>query len=196
MTQPNELELDALREVANVGAGHAATALSKLVGGRKVAVEVSRASLIDRAQVPAALGSNEPSLAAVLEILGEVSGQLALVLPISAAQSLCGMLLNTSCANLTRLERDAFSETANILASACLNAVSQLTGFKLLPSVPKLLQESAATLSKRLLGGEAGGQGGVALLLETRFFAPPISGQLFLVPALASVRPLLNRLGV
>jgi chemotaxis protein CheC len=192
---PSELELDALREVANVGAGHAANALSKLVGGRKVAVEVSRAALIDRGVVPSLLGASEPSLAAVLEILGEVSGQLALVLPIGAAQSLCGLLLNAPCNKLSTLERDAFSETANILASACLNAVSQLTGFRLLPSVPRLVQETGGALATRLLGPE-NEAGGVALVLQTRFFSPPIAGQLFLVPNLASVRPLLNRLGV
>jgi chemotaxis protein CheC len=189
---PNERELDALREVANIGAGHAATALSKLVGGRKVGVEVPRATLVERKQLPILIGREAPQVAAVLRILGELQGQLALVLPQPAAHALCGMLLNMPCSGIAAAERDAFSEAANILASACLSAVGQLTGFKVLPSTPELILESADALARRLHG-----EGGdVALVIETRFFAPPVDGQLFLVPSIESVRPLLERLGV
>ena len=178
--------------MANIGAGHAATALSKLVGGRKVGVEVPRATLVERRQLPALIGRDAPQVAAVLRILGELQGQLALVLPQPAAQALCGMLLNVPCSAIAAAERDAFSEAANILASACLSAVGQLTGFRVLPSTPELVVESTGDLARRLHGEGSD----VALVIETRFFAPPVDGQLFLVPSIESVRPLLERLGV
>lgn len=191
---PNDRQLDALREVANVGAGHAANALSKLVGGRKVAVEVSRASLVDGAAVPGLVGRpGARVVAAFLGILGELNGVMALVLPMEAAHSLCGMLLNAPCDAIADAARDALSETSNILASAALTAVSQLTRFRLLPSVPTLLEGTADEVVKAMVGLDPQQ---VALLLETQLLSPPVVGQLFLMPAPESVRPLLERLGV
>lgn len=193
---PNDRQLDALREVANVGAGHAANALSRLVGGRRVAIEVSRASLVDAATVPGLVGrEGERVVAALLGILGEVNGVLALVLPEDAAQSLCAMLLNTPCDSIAAAARDALSEAANILGSACLTALSQLTGYRLIPSVPTLIEGTAEEVVRALSeAGEEPGQ--VALVLETQLLSPPVVGQLFLMPAPRSVRPLLERLGV
>ena len=193
---PNDRQLDALREVANVGAGHAANALSRLVGGRKVAIEVSRASLVDTASVPALVGrEGERVVAAFLGILGEVNGVLALVLPEDAAQSLCALLLNAPCDTIAEAARDALSETSNILGSACLTALSQLTGYRLIPSVPTLLEGTAEEVVRAM--AVAGGEPGqVALVLETQLLSPPVVGQLFLMPAPQSVRPLLERLGV
>jgi chemotaxis protein CheC len=193
---PNDRQLDALREVANVGAGHAANALSRLVGGRKVAIEVSRASLVDTASVPALVGrEGERVVAAFLGILGEVHGVLALVLPEDAAQSLCALLLNAPCDTIAEAARDALAETSNILGSACLTALSHLTGYRLIPSVPTLLEGTAEEVVRAL--AVAGGEPGqVALVLETQLLSPPVVGQLFLMPAPQSVRPLLERLGV
>jgi len=193
---PNDRQLDALREVANVGAGHAANALSRLVGGRKVAIEVSRASLVDTASVPALVGrEGERVVAAFLGILGEVNGVLALVLPEDAAQSLCALLLNAPCDTIAEAARDALAETSNILGSACLTALSQLTGYRLIPSVPTLLEGTAEEVVRAM--AVAGGEPGqVALVLETQLLSPPVVGQLFLMPAPQSVRPLLERLGV
>jgi chemotaxis protein CheC len=193
---PNDRQLDALREVANVGAGHAANALSRLVGGRKVAIEVSRASLVDGAAVPALVGrEGERVIAAFLGILGEVNGVLALVLPEDAAQSLCAMLLNVPCDVIAEAARDALAETSNILGSACLTALSQLTGYRLLPSVPTLIEGTTEEVVRAMTSGELEA-GEVALVLETKLLSPPVIGQLFLLPAPQSVRPLLERLGV
>lgn len=191
---PNDSQLDALREVANVGAGHAANALSKLVGGRRVEVEVSRARLVDASAVPGLVGKpGERVVAAFLGILGELHGVLALVLPEDAALALCGMLLGAPCHSLAEAARDALSETSNILASACLSAVSELTGYRLIPSVPTLLEGTAEEAVRAMVASDPQQ---VALLLETRLHSPPVVGHLFLLPTPDSVRPLLRRLGV
>lgn len=197
---PTELQLDALREVANVGCGHAATALSRLVGGRQVRIDVPRALVADPADLPALLGGEEQRVvAASLGMQGGLSGSLLLVLPEEDARRLCALLLNAPGEGALREdERSAFSETANIVASACLTAISHLTGLRLLPTVPTVAQTLAGVVVDDVLV-QVEAQAGVVVVLEARFLAvatPPIEGQILMVPDRASLKRLLETLGV
>lgn len=197
---PTELQLDALREVANVGCGHAATALSRLVGGRQVRIDVPRALVADPADLPALLGGEEQRVvAASLGMQGGLSGSLLLVLPEEDARRLCSLLLNAPGEGALREdERSAFSETANIVASACLTAISHLTGLRLLPTVPTVAQTLAGVVVDDVLA-QVEAEAGVVVVLEARFLAvaaPPIEGQILMVPDRASLKRLLETLGV
>jgi chemotaxis protein CheC len=197
---PTEMQLDALREVANVGCGHAASALSRLVGGRRVNIEVPRALVVSPTDLPAAIGGEEKQVvAASLEMTGGLAGHLLLVLPEDDAHRLCALLLNAPGEGMFREdERSAFSEAANIVASACLNAIGKLTGLRLLPSVPKVSQDIAGAVVDEALA-KVNSNAGVVVVLEARFSAiaaPPIEGQLLVVPDRASLKRLLETLGV
>ena len=192
------MQLDALREVANVGCGQAATALSRLVGGHKVQIDVPRALVADPLDLPEELGGEEQRVvAASLGMQGGLTGHLLLVLPEDDARRLCALLLKVPGAGeLREDERGAFSEAANIIASACLNAIGQLTGLRLLPTVPKVAQDLAGSVLDEVL---AQFESQVVVALEARFFtlaSPPIEGQLWVVPDRASLRRLLEALGV
>jgi chemotaxis protein CheC len=198
--QPTELQLDALREVANVGCGHAASALSQLVGGRKVQIDVPRVMVTEVDQMSALVGGQDARVvAAVLGMEGELQGQLLLILPENDAHLLASLLLNQpSRGALTDVERSAIGEAANIVASACLNAMSALTGLRLLPSTPTLSQESASEVMDEAMEHTAT-QAGLLVVLEARFFTasnPLIGGQLLVLPERASLKKLLERLGV
>lgn len=195
---PTPLQLDALREVANVGCGHAANALSRLVGGRKVAIDVPRAVVADPAQLTDLIGGpTAPVRAVTLGMTGELDGHLLLVLPEEDARRLTSLLLSAG-ARSSAEEESAFCEAANIVASACLNAIGSLTGLQLLPSVPTLHRASAAEVSTEAVARMTR-EVGVVVILEARFVteaAPPIRGQLMVVPARASLKHLLSKLGV
>lgn len=197
---PSELQLDALREVANVGCGNAASALSRLVGGRRVSIEVPRALVVDVDDLSALVGGHERQVvAATLEIHGEMAGRVMVVLESGDAHRLCELLLNAPTEHkLKEAERSAFSEAANIVASACLSAIGQLTGLALVPSVPTVDEDDGASVVEELLE-RSDPSVGVAVVLETRFTASaalPFEGQLLVVPHPASLRQLLSRLGV
>ena len=197
---PSELQLDALREVANVGCGNAASALSRLVGGRRVSIEVPRALVVDVDDLSALVGGHERQVvAASLEIHGEMAGRVMVVLESGDAHRLCELLLNAPTEyKLKEAERSAFSEAANIVASACLTAIGQLTGLALVPSVPTVDEDDGASVVEELLE-RSDPSVGVAVVLETRFTASaalPFEGQLLVVPHPASLRQLLSRLGV
>ncbi len=199
--EPTPLQLDALREVANVGCGHAASALSRLVGGSRVSIGVPHVSLATLAELPRLLGGPKlPVVAATLEIVGQLGGHLLVVLPEGDARALTGLMLDEEIEGLLEgAHKDAFGEVANILASACLSAIGTLTGLKLLPSVPQLRQGEVAPLlaSEIARGGHATHDPVVAL--EARFetrTSPPFAGQMVVLPNPESLRTLLGRLGV
>ena len=194
---PSDIQLDALREVANIGCGHAISALARLVGGRIVNLSVPRAILADANEVAQLLGGGEASVvAAKLGMVGPLRGLLLLVLPSEDSAALESLLLRRHDAPLEERE-SALSETANIVASACLSAIGMLTGWRLLPTVPVLHRGAAGPLLERSVS-ETQGDGRV-VALETRFDSvgiPAVSGQVLLLLERESSRELLQRLGV
>lgn len=198
---PTPLQLDALREVANIGVGHAATALSRLVGGRKVHIDVPRAHVADGESLPGLLTfPQEPLLLASFEVLGEMQGRLLFVMPQSDAVGLAKILARQvpGGAGDQAIHKSALAEAANIVASACLSAIGDLTQMTLLPSVPAVVERTdRAVLAEAVREVEEGA--GLGVVLEARFEANtdhPFSGQLLMVPAYASVKRLLGKLGV
>ena len=194
---PSDIQLDALREVANIGCGHAVNALARLVGGRTVNLSVPRAVLAAAAEVAELLGGGEaPVVAAKLGMEGQLRGVLLLVLPREDSAALESLLLRREDAPAEERE-SALSEAANIVASACLSAIGTLTGWRLLPTVPELVRGTAALVVARAVAEAQGGDRMV--VLETRFSAvgaPAVSGQVLLVLERESSKALLARLGV
>ena len=134
-------ELDALREVANIGAGHAATALSQMTDCR-VMISVPRITV--------------PSLEELPKLLGDLTGRTLLLLPIENAQMLCDLLLRKApgtTKEFEELQRSALKEAGNILAGAHMGALSDFMRMMLLPSVPSLVVDRAgAVLATSHLG--------------------------------------------
>ncbi len=194
---PSDIQLDALREVANIGCGHAVNALARLVGSRTVHLSVPRAMVATAAEVAELLGGGETRVvAAKLGMQGQLRGVLLLVLPESDSRALEALLLRREDAPAEERE-SALSETANIVASACLSAIGTLTGWRLLPSVPVLVRGTAGPVLAGIVA-ETEGDNRV-VVLETRFSsvgAPAVSGQMLLVLERDSSKALLARLGV
>ncbi|MCP3100699.1 chemotaxis protein CheC [Myxococcus sp. K15C18031901] len=194
---PSDAQLDALREVTNIGCGHAANALSRLMGGRQVDLSVPRVLLTGPSDAAGLLGGDAQAVAAWLAISGGLKGVMLMALPLAEGQALESLLLGRPTSE--QAERDsAVAEAANIVASACLSAIGKLTGWKLMPSVPTLRRGGARALVDAAVG-QVDGDASRVVVLEARFMAaaaPPVSGQLLLVLERESIRALLARLGV
>jgi chemotaxis protein CheC len=131
---------DVLREVTNVGAGHAATALAQLAGV-KISIDVPQ---IWSAPFEEIVGRTSPDaddeVAVVsMRVLGDLAGQIMFVMRKDAAASLLDVLLGRTPGTGTisgEMERSGLQETGNIMASSFLNALARWMGKILLPSVP------------------------------------------------------------
>jgi chemotaxis protein CheC len=136
------IQIDALREVSNMGAGHAATALSQMTNTR-IMINVPRLQVTPLEDVPDIMGNPEEVVAAVLmHMLGDLTGRTLLIFPRNSAMRLAEILLHRqpgSAHVFGELEQSAIKEAGNILSAAYMNALSDFMGLMLLPSVPSLV---------------------------------------------------------
>lgn len=192
------LQLDALREVGNIGSGNAALALSTIVD-KKVMLSVPRASLVPLVDVPSLVGGAETAVAGIyLLISGEASGSMLLLLAEDSAQELARIMVSGGGeGDLSTVERSALQETGSILASSYLNALSQMTGMLLRPSVPGFALDMAGAIIDFILV-EISQSDDCVLVIETQFdiMEHVIRGHLILFPDLGSLDIILGRLGV
>ncbi len=162
------LQTDVLREVTNVGAGHAATALAQLAGAR-IAIDVPQVyiapllEIVNRASIP-----GQDVVVVSMRVLGDLVGQILFVMHPKSAGELIDILLRrprgTSTVNGT-MERSGLQETGNILASSFLNALARWMGKILLPSVPTVAIDTGEAVTKQI----AAGLTGEVLAVETSF---------------------------
>jgi len=189
-----ELQLDALKEVANIGAGHAATALSQLTN-RRIMINVPEIEITRLEDVPQTFGDPEAVVAAVLmHVLGDLTGRTLLLLPEGNARLLCDLLIRRPAGttqSIGQLEESSLKEAGNILAGAYLNALSDFMGMMLLPSVPSLVVDlSGAVLTTAFLN--FGQDRDFVFCVETNFLfteaGKNLTGHFLLLPDLASLR--------
>jgi len=191
-------EMDMLREVANIGAGHAATALSTMIGAT-IMISVPRVNVLDVDDIPPVVSSHEEPVAAVLlHMLGDLTGRTLLVLPCATAVRLAELLLQRESSGsvaLGELEESAVMEVGNILSSAYMNALADFMGMMLLPSPPTLrIDTSAAILSDAHV--RYGLYPHQALCLESEFLLKEVDERLrgffLLMPDAASLNVILR----
>ncbi|HEX2944690.1 MAG TPA: chemotaxis protein CheC [Clostridia bacterium] len=196
----NNLQLDVLKEIGNIGAGNAATALAKLLN-RKVDMDVPRAKILGFTEVSEVLGGAElPVVGILLKVSGDLTGNIMFILQHKAASMLVNMLMCRPLDELhdfTEMDISALKEIGNILAGSYLSALSSLTNLTIMPSVPDLAIDMAgAILSVPAI--EFGKVGDTVLYIETEFSEgfEKVVGDFFLVPDYDTYDVLLKALGV
>lgn len=190
-------QIDALREVANIGAGHAATALSQLTN-RRILVDVTTIRI---GSIPVASGEDGDYATVRMQVLGDVTGETMQVFPPRTARRIVGILTGSDgseTGGFGDMERSALIEAGNIIAGAYLNALSDFMGMLLLMSVPTMRFDAGPVPD---VDSEGPGSGpGRALVLETRFRMEgdeqPLPGQFVLVPDPPSIRAILEAINV
>jgi chemotaxis protein CheC len=192
------LQLDALREVANMGAGHAATALSQMTGAT-IMISVPTIQVARLEDLPPELGpAEQPVAGVVMDMLGDLTGRTLLVFPKHTVMRMAEMMLRRphgSSVALGELERSAIKEAGNILSGAYMNALSDFMGMVLLPSPPTLaVDASTAVLSREFL--RIGSQAEQVFVVETEFtmqdLGERLRGFFLLLPDPASLQAILR----
>lgn len=195
------IQLDALREVGNVGAGNAATALSQIIN-RKIDMTVPEVSILPLGDVPDVVGGPDVMVAGVfLRVFGPAPSSILFLLPKESAFALVDMLMGRERGSnevLDAMDESALLEIGNILAGAYLNALSFFTKFTLLPSIPALAMDMAGAILSVILI-QLGQMGDHALVIETEFTTEGdggVKGHFFLIPDPGSLGTILSAIGV
>jgi chemotaxis protein CheC len=195
------LQVDALREVANIGAGHAATALSQMVG-ETIMISVPTINIARLEDVPPQVGDPDQPVAAVLmHMLGDLTGRTLLVFPRRTAIRLAELLLRRQSPpdEFSEMQQSAIKEAGNILSSAYMNALSDFMGMMLLPSPPSLaIDMSTAVLTTAYL--QFGSDKDYVFCVESEFrlsdIGEKLSGYFLLLPDAASLQAILKAVRV
>lgn len=195
------LQLDALREVANIGAGHAATALSQMVG-QTIMINVPTINIARLEDVPPQVGDPDQPVAAVLmHMLGDLTGRTLLVFPRRTAVRLSELLLHrvSPPEDFSEMQQSAIKEAGNILSSAYMNALADFMGMMLLPSPPSLaIDMSTAVLTTAYL--QFGSDKDYVFCVESEFrmsdVGEKLSGYFLLLPDAASLQAILRAVRV
>lgn len=199
----DKTQIEVLREVGNIGAGNAVTALAKMLD-KRIDMAVPRVKILNFKEIPDILGNEEILIAGILlEVTGDITGDILFVMDIKSAHTLVNILMGSTEEashqdnEFNEIEISALKEVGNILAGSYLSALSILTNKNIMPSVPDLCIDMAgAILSVPAVG--FGSVGNSVLYIETEFTdgCEKVSGEFFLIPDTNSYEILLKALGV
>jgi len=195
-----EFKMDVLREVGNIGAGNAATALSKMLN-KPVDMAVPTVSILPFEEVAEVVGGSEEVVVAIyLRVDGDAPGNMFFIISLASSRKLLRGLLsigNAEQTEYTEMELSTLCELGNILAGSYLSSLGDLTGLYMSPTVPSIAVDMAgAILSYGLL--QFGTMGEDALLIDTTFLegGEEAEGHFFFIPDPDSFEKLFRALGV
>lgn len=193
-TEYTDLQLDALRELANIGSGNAGTALAGFVG-KPVDISVPKALVLDVADAVEAAGpADRPVTAVVLPIFGDMDAIVLLVFGEEDAALACRLL---GVEPGSEYASSAVGEIGNILGASYVTALGNMTGLALEPAPPTVVEDMlGAIVSSVVIAGSADSD--VALVLDSALTVEGEACELgfVLIPSQGGVDELLSRLGL
>jgi len=198
-------QMDIFREIANVGAGNAATALATLLDCR-IDQTVPKVELVALGDIPDIVGGpGKFVVGGMIDFYGDLQGHLLLILDVDQTVRIVSLVTGAEprpfegdefLFSLSELDESALKETLNIMSGSYLTAISKFTDLEIIPSIPYLCIDMAAPVLSVVIA-EAALMGDYALLFESQLSngAQNISGSLFFIPDRESYQLLLKALG-
>jgi chemotaxis protein CheC len=198
------IQMDAIREIGNIGTGNAATALSSLLG-RTVEMDVPVAELVPIYEVTAHYGSPEMRVCAVLLRTEELfSCSLMFMIDEEKADILADVIIPMDISGMDdeakfQMRNSALSEQGNIILGTFLNALSLITGWTLPTTTPAVARDMLGSIMD-LVASMFGVMGDSAMLVKTNLHIKGLEGDLggtvIMIPDPGSLEALLSKLGV
>lgn len=191
--------LDVLREIGNIGAGNAMTALSQMLQS-KVDMQVPQVRLLEFSEVGAMVGGEEQLMVGVLlGVEGDITGSIMFLVELQAAKGLVKKIMmgyESGQPGLDEMETSAMMELSNIITGAYLNSLASLTNLRIYPTPPSLTVDMAGAILSvpAIMFGELGDN---ILMIQSRFFDEvEVDGYFILIPDLPSYQKILSALGI
>ncbi len=199
LEQVTENYYDVLKELGNIGAGNAMTALSQMLQC-KVDMKVPQVKLLEFGQVGDMMGGEEQIMVGVfLGVEGDVTGSMMFMVEEASARHLIqkitmGMLPGGS--EFEEMGLSAMKEVGNIITGAYLNSLSTMTNLKIYPTPPALTVDMAgAILSVPAI--QFGIYGDKILMIQSQFYDEiELDGYFILIPDIESYTKILAALGL
>lgn len=198
--------LDVLKEIGNIGAAHAATALSSLLG-KKIEMKVPKVEMVSFSEMMELAGGSENVVVGIyLRIEGDAEGSMFFILPIEQANRFIRRLIHDEQFDfnnkpVSELGLSAMQEMGNILSGSYLSALSDFTNLNIYPTVPGLSVDMfGAIISIGLI--ELSKVSDNVIVINTSIFedqlqvSEELKGHFFLMPDPDSFEAIFKALGV
>lgn len=197
----SSMELDILREIGNIGAGNATTALSVMLNSN-LRMEIPIVKFLDFNDIPEMVGGPDTIVAAVLtHFTGELKGMTLFILELEEAKNLAGTMLSKTYdddfVKFDHMDKSALKEVGNILMSSYISSIGTLTNMQLRTEPPAICVDMAAAVLSLPIS-ELGQIGDKALIIDSKFLdnERPINGFLMLVTDEKSSERIFETLGI
>jgi chemotaxis protein CheC len=194
MTTFSDMQLDALRELANIGSGNAGTALGSMLG-KSVDISVPTAAALPLAEAVAIAGApDELRYGVVVPVVGDFEAIVMLLFPEDDARKLCGIYgIEPSTAD----GHSMLGEVGNILGTNYINVLAQMVGMELEPAPPQVVEDMLGSILSSVLIGR-GDDIDEALILDSNLLVEEeeCSLSFLLLPNHGGIKELLGRLGL
>lgn len=199
LAEVNNVYFDVLKEIGNIGAGNATTAISTMLN-LKIDMSVPQVKLLTFQELGSAICPEDETIMGIyLEVQGDIDGSMMFLMKLDSAHFLVNKLLgkeDDGTQEFGEMELSALKEIGNIIAGSYLNALASMTGLTITPTIPYLaIDMAAAILSVPAI--QFGKYGDNALMIETEFGDDVmINGYFILLPELESYDKILSSLGI
>ncbi len=199
--QLSDMQLDVLKEIGNIGAGNAATALSNLIE-KNVGIEVPKVHVVDLSDIYKVLNDPEEiSASTIVPVKGDIPGKMLMIFDSESAKELISFLIGQKPEDLTELnemQSSVLKEIGNIMCSSYITALSNFTSFFMEPDVPMLVIDmfGAVIAETSILASEEYDD---VIMVENILRiknGKDVSGFLTLFPQHGSLKKLFSKLGI
>ncbi|SHE57925.1 chemotaxis protein CheC [Clostridium fallax] len=193
----NLLQLDALKEVSNIGAGNAATALSQLLN-KKIDMTVPAVEVISFEQLFDIVSEDEIVAGVLVRVLGDAPGNILFIFEKEQAFNIIELLTGQKGAEFGEIGSSVLCEIGNIISSAYMNSIAKLTNLSIMPSVPALAYDMMSSILSATFAEVAQFSENIleiktTLLGEDR---EKIGGYFYYLPNPGSLEKIFNSIGV
>ena len=195
----NDMYVDVLRELGNIGAGNATTAIAKMLGSR-LNMQVPKVELMEASKLGGAICDEEETVVGIfLEVCNDISGSMMFLMKMDSAHIIVNKLMMREQEYdepFSEMDLSALKEIGNIIAASYLSALSTLTNLRIQPSVPYIAVDMAAAILS-VPAIQFGQYGDNALFIETEFGDDvKMQGYFILMPEQESYSKILESLGI
>ena len=203
LNQLNDIQYDVLREIGNIGAGNATTALSQMLN-QKMDMSVPKVALVPFNEISDVMGSEDQTVVGImLGFEGDVEGMMMFLFDTKSAHHLVNTLMMRDKedgveegAEFSDMDMSALNEIGNIVSGSYLTAISKLTNLKMISTVPEMTIDMIGALLS-VPASEFGKYGDKLLLIQSQFGELDfVNGYFLMIPELNSYDTLLESLGV
>ena len=195
----NEEQIDLLKEIGNIGAGNAATALATILD-EKVEMTIPTVIITGFDEAVQELGGAETMTIGVLvSFNGEANGMIMFLLNLEDAKSIMNILVgdDDSDGELSEMQLSAIKEIGNIISSSYISSIAALTGLTINVTVPYIaIDMVGAIMSVPII--EFGALGDKLMFIEENFSGESnhLKSNIILFAEIDTLKTIMNKLGL